>query len=75
MANIKKINGGYYLCVIKIRKNVNKSRSEVLKDTYLVRYTSSRQGKISMGELQIYCPEELIGKKIRLKMEIVYENS
>ena len=76
MPTIRKFGEDYYLCTVKTRrKGTRGHKKRIFKNTFLVKFGQYIQGKISMGRLQkvniqIHCPNELIGKKIRLKVEV-----
>ena len=71
MPTIKKLSDGeYYLCTIYGKKGLKGKRSH--RNIHLVKCKSNGKcGFVLRVNSEIITPKELIGKRIRLKIEIV----
>lgn len=78
MPTIKKFGNEYYFCTISATRIGRKRKKRIYRKQFLVKYGSEGSGGGYMTTFRrnctIYCPIELIGKRIRLKVEIIKEN-
>lgn len=69
MAFIRQLsNGKYYLCTSKSGKAGMKKKRDI-KNWFLIKYNSTGFGELTFRN--VYVPKELIGKRIRLKVEVI----
>ena len=71
MPSIKKINEEYYYCVVyRRRKGTREHKKIVYKHIFLVKHATDGGGYISGSHKNpnVSCPEELIGKRVMLKV-------
>jgi len=71
MPSIKKFGNDYYLCTTrKLRSGAPGLSIKRHRKQFMVKFTDRMGGKVDIGTFQVYFPNELIGKKIRLKVEV-----
>jgi len=64
MTIIKKFVNDYFVCRIPLGSSI------LFRNWFLVKQNSKNRGKIQLGS-SINTPKELIGKRIRLKIEVL----
>ena len=68
---IKKVGGNYYLCRGRMASRSHPKKKNVFYNWFPVRFTEYNNGTIGCKTDHISTPHELIGKKIRFKIEII----
>lgn len=69
-----RINKEGYLVRRQIISNKHPYRNTKGYDYFLVKFSSVYSGYILLGKKHIYLPKEYIGKKIKIKIEIVKDD-
>ena len=66
-------DGNYYLCRTSVflgkTRGMHKESKKCYRNWFLIKFNSVNSGQLNAGNIKL--PKELVGKRIRLKVEIL----